>query len=182
MIALASPSRTRPAWARMIASRSCSSSLRSRVSTLPRMSTSRRSGRRCKHLRPPPQAARGHRRAPAGNSSKERCRLRNEHVAGRAARRHGRQRRVLRPASVGRSFRLWTATSTAPVQQRSLDFLGEDAVAADLRPAARRAPGRRASRSRPAPRARRASGAEQSATTWACHRARGLPRVPMRRA
>ena len=44
----ARPRRSSPACARMIASRFCSSSLRSRVSTLPRIVVSFRSGRRCK--------------------------------------------------------------------------------------------------------------------------------------
>ena len=117
MIASPSPSRNRPAWARTMASRSCSRSLRSRVSTLPRRSTIRRSGRRFRscafrrRLLVPTTA-------PSANPRTAACLW--ETKASPVGPRGGTAASS-RPGTgiVGRSLRLWTATSTRLARRAS---------------------------------------------------------------
>ena len=179
------PSRSRPHSASTSASTSPASSLASRVLTLPRIGTIARSGR-----------------------IRSNCaRRRSEAVPTRAPSRQAREgKRAVRPTSTSRGSSRWSTQPIASparqhrlhvlqrmhrevdaaVEQRLLDLLGEQALAADLgEQAGLHAVAGRADRhqfERPVGRqardARRAAGRAQAAAWYS---AIGLPRVPMRR-
>ena len=179
--ASARPSRFNPASASSVASAAPSSSLRSRVSTLPRRSTTFRSGRMRRAApagaattcRPSRRAAAGQvarlaaDESVAGVLARQECR---EHKTGRQERRH-----VLR--GMHREI-------DAAVDQRLLDLLGEQPLAAGLRQRPVLNPVARwcgSPRSRSVPDRGRAPSPAASRTIPACASASGLPRVPIRR-
>ena len=131
VMCVASPRRSNPACARMMASRPCSSSFRSRVSTLPRIVVSFRSGRRC-----------------SACARRRRLLVATTAPCGRSSKRAWRRDTNTSPAGP----RSGTAPSVSPVdrgrrqvlqavdrhvhgvrQQGALNLLGEHALAADLR-------------------------------------------------
>ena len=119
-----------PAIARKVAAAAPSASLRSRVCTLPRNSTTARSGRRWRscarrrRLEVPTTAPAGRSARPPGPSVTK---------ASRTSSR-GRRQVMARPSgcSEGMSFIECTAMSIGAGEQRLLDLAGEEALAADL--------------------------------------------------
>ena len=129
--ASARPSRLRPASASSVASTSPSSSLRSRVSTLPRNGTTARSGRSrftsaCRRSDAVPTTA------PAGSSRSELRLAADEDVARVFARQHRRDDQAIRQRRRHVLGRMHREVDVAG-RQRLLDFLGEQALAAELR-------------------------------------------------
>ena len=109
----ASPSRLSPASASTIASNSPSSSLRTRVSTLPRMLSIAQIRPRVSQLRLPTQAA-GADAGRRGQAIRATSLFRATSTSAGLSR--GGTAASVSPAttSVGKSLRLWTATSTSP--------------------------------------------------------------------
>ena len=131
------PRRERPAAARTVPAMACSSSLRSRVCTLPRMSTSSQIGAQRQELRAAPQARAAHARRAAGQGAAGAPRgaapgSGHEHVAHVLARGEGHRARGRRARAVGMSLAECTARSMRPSQHRRLELLGEQALVADL--------------------------------------------------
>ena len=143
----ANPSRRSPAAASTMASWAPSSSLRRRVSRLPRIGANRAPGNSRVELRDAPHAAGADRRRlrrGAPRASVDRVDVGcagAEPAPARAARprRAGLSRgstpAIVRPSgsTAGMSLLLWTARSMSPPEQRVLDFLDEEPLAADLR-------------------------------------------------
>ena len=176
----ARPRRRSPAQASSVASATPSSSLRSRVSTLPRIGTTLRSGRTCSTCacRRSDEVATT---APGGRSISE-ATLRLMKASRTSSR--GSRQAIVRPAgsSVGMSFMECTARSISPASRASSSSL----VNRPLPPAS--ASGRSWMRSpvvlmtrtskacRPGP----CAASSRARTSAACARASGEPRVPIR--
>ena len=142
---------------RKVAAATPSSSLRSRVSTLPRNSTTPRSGRRCSTW-----ARRRRLEVPTTRpAAGPRARPRPARRRRRATSSRGRQQVMARPVGLQRRHVLHRVHGDVDRAggQRLLDLAGEEPLAAELAPAAGPAPGRRwcgSARSRRPPPAARA--------------------------
>ena len=128
-----SPSRLRPASASSVASAAPSATLRSRVPTLPRIGTMSISGRRARHLRlaaersgPDPRTLRQ-----VGKAIAARPVARDQHVARVLPLGNRRDLQPIRQPGRHVLHRVHREID-APVQQRLLDLLGEEPLAADL--------------------------------------------------
>ena len=150
--ATANPSRRRPAAARTSASCSPASSLRSRVSRLPRIGVNRAPGKQPRQLRDAADAAGADRRRAAEQRHEIFERVDGPAKAGhdvgvcpasagRATPPHRAGPRAAAPPpmaspsgrTAGMSLLLCTARSISPREQRVLDLLDEQPLAADLR-------------------------------------------------
>ena len=179
----------RPAAASTSASYSPPSSLRSRVSTLPRIGENRGLRKQPRQLRDAADAAGADRRrrrpGRASGSALERPRAGRPLIGAgpRASRGSSRGRTAAIVSPSGRttdmSFALCTARSIVAAQQRVLDLLDEQPFAADLRRAARPAAGRRRLDDDDLA-GDAGAAARRAATACACHSASWLPRVPIR--
>ena len=181
----ARPSRFRPASASSVASTTPRLALGQPRVDIAAQVDDLQVGPAMQELRAPAQRRRCRRPRPACRSA---MRLTSPAISTSRASSRGRKAAITRPGgcAVGMSFMLCTAASMRPRQQRLLDLLDEQALAAGLRQrpvldGVAGGPDRPRSRWRRAPASAGTAAASASRTRPAWVRASLLPRVPSRR-